>query len=248
MDQSIQSWGSLHVNPESRKNFGNYRKVSYSQESHNELENFSLDPGIYFSREDKFIGRFTWKNRLQLKREYLEHYTGTSIYHTRIQSTKVQSVAQIVVIHGWASSSNFVEIGCEFAKNGIICHLFDMRGFGYSGGPRRNSRIKDFLEDLHLIILQCRSDLPLFIYGHSLGGFVAMIYLILNKIKVSGVIFTAPFFSIPHSWRITVFKEFLMNAVGSLMEVSRLKQVIIFRKRCLIPALILPPSPRTTSR
>lgn len=125
-----------------------------------------------------------------------------------------------MVIHGWASSSNFVEIGCDFAKNGIICHLFDMRGFGYSGGARRNSKIKDFLEDLHLIILQCRSDLPLFLYGHSLGGFVAMIYLILNKIKVSGVIFTAPFFSIPHSWRITVFKELLMNAVGSLMEVT----------------------------
>jgi acylglycerol lipase len=132
----------------------------------------------------------------------------------------VDPVAQIVVIHGWASSSNFVEIGCEFAKSGIIAHLFDMRGFGYSGGLRRNSRIEDFLKDLHLVIGKCFSDLPLFLYGHSLGGFIAMKYLILNRIKVSGVLFTSPFVSIPFFWKITKFKKILLNLLGGLCEVN----------------------------
>lgn len=203
---------------EGRKKFS-YRKVS----NHNEksMDNkFSKDPGIYFSREDKFEGKFEWKNGLILKRGYLQHTPWTKIYHTRIHSRRVAPVAQVVVIHGWASSSNFVEIGCQFAKNGIIAHLFDMRGFGYSGGLRRNSKIKHFLEDLHLVINQCFNDLPLFLYGHSLGGFIAMNYLLLNKINVSGVLFTSPFVAVPISWKITKFKEIMMKILGPVMEVS----------------------------
>lgn len=128
-----------------------YRKISISNETSRPTK-FNKDPSIYFSREDKFEGKFEWKNGLILKRGYLKHNDYIKIYHTRIHSRKVTPVAQIVVIHGWASSSNFVEIGCEFASKGIIAHLFDMRGFGYSGGMRRNSRIVHFLEDLHLVI------------------------------------------------------------------------------------------------
>ena len=96
--------------------------------------------------------------------------------------------------------------------------MFDLRGFGYSGGNRRNCRMKDFLEDLHLVIKQCFPDLPLFLYGHSLGGFIALNYLILNKINISGVMFTNPFIDVPNSWKITPFKNFLMKMLGPLME------------------------------
>jgi alpha-beta hydrolase superfamily lysophospholipase len=95
-----------------------------------------------------------------------------------------------------------------------------MRGFGYSGGARKNSKIKQFLEDLHLVINQCFSDLPLFLYGHSLGGFIAMNYLILNKINVSGVLFTSPYVAVPNSWKITKTKQVIMAILGPLLEVS----------------------------
>lgn len=155
-----------------------------------------------------------------LKRGFLHHNEWTKIYHTRIHSSKISPIAQIVVIHGWASSSNFIEIGLEFAKKGIITHIFDMRGFGYSGGARRNSKISDFIEDLHLVISQCFKDLPLFLYAHSLGGLIAMNYLILNPVKVSGIIFTSPYFSVPEVWKLNRTKEVLINLFGPVMDVS----------------------------
>ena len=56
---------------EKRRKFS-YRKIALNN-GVNLNTKFSKDPGIYFSREDKFEGKFEWKNGLILKRGYLEH-------------------------------------------------------------------------------------------------------------------------------------------------------------------------------
>jgi hypothetical protein len=69
-----------------------YRKVSISNEPTKDTK-FNKDPCIYFSREDKFVGKFEWKNGLVLKRGYLEHKPWMKVYHTRIHSRRVAPIA-----------------------------------------------------------------------------------------------------------------------------------------------------------
>lgn len=94
-----------------------------------------------------------------------------------------------------------------------------MRGFGYSGGVRKNCRIRHFIADLHLVVQQCFDDLPLYFYGHSLGALVAFYYLLLNRIKVAGVVFSAPLLTIPTSWRLTKLKMYLLDQFGTMLDV-----------------------------
>ena len=51
-----------------------------------------------------------------IKRKYLEHQKHIRIHHTRIYSKVRSPVAQIVMIHGWASSSNFIEVSKPIEK------------------------------------------------------------------------------------------------------------------------------------
>lgn len=101
-----------------------------------------------------------------------------------------------------------------------MAHLFDMSGFGYSGGVRRNCRIRDFIADLHKVVQQSYNDLPLYLYGHNIGALVGFYYLLLNKIKVAGVIFSSPLLAIPTSWKVTKLKTFMLHKFGTLVDVT----------------------------
>jgi acylglycerol lipase len=82
-----------------------------------------------------------------------------------------------------------MDLALTFCMSGYSCHLFDFRGFGYSGGMRRNTKIPDLLEDLHLVLKECDAELPLFFFCHSLGSLVCLKFMILNPlVKVSGII------------------------------------------------------------
>lgn len=115
-----------------------------------------------------------------------------------------------------------IKLAVSLAEQGIVCMIFDMRGFGYSGGIRRNGRFKYFIQDLHRIIEHCEKDMPLFLYGHSLGAAVVCYYLMLNKIRIAGVIFTAPMLQAPHIWNLTRFKLWCLDTFGGLFDVCDL--------------------------
>jgi len=52
----------------------------------------------------------------------------------------------LCIIHGFGEhSGRFLHLADYFAKNNLVVHLIDLRGFGYSGGPRGTSTI----EELH---------------------------------------------------------------------------------------------------
>ena len=52
--------------------------------------------------------------------------------------------------------------------------MVDLRGFGYSGGGRGTHEIREFENDVIHLLKTARQDLPLFLYGHSMGGLVVI--------------------------------------------------------------------------
>ncbi len=108
----------------------------------------------------------------------------------------VQPKAVACLVHGLGEhSSRYAHVAEAFGKDGFILLSYDLRGHGRSGGARGHiSSIEDFMQDIDVMLEQARSrypGLPLFLYGHSLGGIQVLHYGLLRKPNVKGVIATS---------------------------------------------------------
>jgi acylglycerol lipase len=91
--------------------------------------------------------------------------------------------AHLLLIHGIAEhAGRHAHVASRFAAAGIETHAFDLRGFGASAGPRayveRWSEYHDDLEGQLAAIRAAASGLPVVLYGHSMGGLIALGYVL----------------------------------------------------------------------
>ncbi|MDZ7604051.1 MAG: alpha/beta hydrolase [Cyclobacteriaceae bacterium] len=119
--------------------------------------------------------------------------------------------AVLIIVHGLGEhSGRYNELAAEFLKNEIAVFTFDHRGHGQSGGKKGHAKsIEQLVEDTEQAFMKCRSiflDIPIFLFGHSMGGQVVASYLSLIKSReVSGAIISSAWFSLvkrPPSWLI----------------------------------------------
>lgn len=147
-------------------------------------------------------------------------------YHTNLRDTKLfdeDLKATIAIVHGFGENSDiFLESAILYALNGFDVHLIDLRGYGLTGGPRMNTQgIAEYHRDVTCLLQQVNPKLPLFIYGHSMGGLTITSYLTNNPhIKVSGVILSAPFLGFNPSKKIDQTKKTLVSLLAPHLEVS----------------------------
>lgn len=91
--------------------------------------------------------------------------------------------AHLLLIHGIAEhAGRHAHVASRFATAGIETHAFDLRGFGASAGRRayvdRWSQYHDDVEDRLVAIRAQSAGLPLVLYGHSMGGLIALGYVL----------------------------------------------------------------------
>jgi alpha-beta hydrolase superfamily lysophospholipase len=88
--------------------------------------------------------------------------------------------AGLIIVHGIAEHGARYRHACDaLAKRHIACFVYDQRGHGMSPGTRTHiGNFTDFAADLQLIgenVLQRFPELPLFVWGHSMGSVVVML-------------------------------------------------------------------------
>lgn len=104
----------------------------------------------------------------------------------------------LLIVHGFAEyGSRYRNLSRDFARKGLAVWVYDQRGHGRQEGPRGVcGSYEEFLEDLELAAgeMQARwPDLPLFLYGHSMGGNITLNYLIRRKpAHVKAAILSSP--------------------------------------------------------
>lgn len=91
--------------------------------------------------------------------------------------------AHLLLIHGIAEhAGRHAHVATRFADAGIETHAFDLRGFGASSGRRayldRWSQYHDDVEDQIAPIRAVSGGLPVVLYGHSMGGLIALGYVL----------------------------------------------------------------------
>ena len=96
--------------------------------------------------------------------------------------------AHLLLVHGIAEhAGRYPHVGSRLASAGIATHSFDLRGFGGSGGHRAYiDRWSQYDDDVEHRLAAVRSEadgLPVVLYGHSMGGLIALGYVLADPAR-----------------------------------------------------------------
>ena len=127
----------------------------------------------------------------------------------------------IVLIHGLGEYCERYKntLGSYYTEKGFVIQTFDLPGHGRSVGKRGHvSNYQDFIDIISATISHIKNiypDIPIFLYGHSLGGLIALDYVHTNPKNLKGFICSAPVLDVFQP--INPFKKFLVKALRQLL-------------------------------
>ena len=105
-------------------------------------------------------------------------------------------VGVVCLVHGLGEhSGRYGYVAERMTDAGYAVYALDLRGHGNSGGTRGDLRVDDAVSDIADLVAAAQSDnpdLPVFLYGHSLGGLLTMTYVVRRRPAVNGMVASAP--------------------------------------------------------
>lgn len=128
--------------------------------------------------------------------------------------------AIVCMIHGFADHTNrFVHVADFLVKKGYGYVGFDLRGHGKSDGKRGHTPDYDTLmKDIFTfvnIVKEKYKDIPLFLYGHSMGGNLVLTYVLrYHPQYFTGIIVTSPWLQL--SFEPPAIKVALGRLIGKI--------------------------------
>ncbi len=160
---------------------------------------------------------------------------GLELY-ARSWTPEGQPKAVVCLIHGHGEHVNrYNHVGQAFADAGYAVQGFDARGHGQSGGPRGYTpSYESLMNDISDFIADAKKrypGLPLFLYGHSMGGNQVMNYALRNPAGLRGAIVTSPWLKLVS--KPTGLQAFLIKIINAIFptytQASGLDQAAISR-------------------
>jgi len=129
--------------------------------------------------------------------EYLVRGPGQQMFWQSWKPARKQAKAVIVIIHGFGEhSGRYKNVVASLLPAGFAVYAADNRGHGKSFGPRGHvDSWGQFRGDLHAFLTLVRErepGLPLFLFGHSMGGLITLDYVIRHPGGLAGVAVSGP--------------------------------------------------------
>ncbi len=160
------------------------------------------------------------------------------------QSWQIKNPMAIVcLVHGMGEhSSRYAHVASFLNSQGINVYSFDHIGHGRSEGKRGHTPTYDFLLDSVEKILSVASNenqsIPIFLYGHSMGGNVVANYLLRRSPKINAAILSAPWFTLPFEppkFKVSLAK-FMNRIYPAFSDTTNLDVTAISRDKNVIDA------------
>jgi alpha-beta hydrolase superfamily lysophospholipase len=144
--------------------------------------------------------------------------------------------AVVVLIHGHGEHiRRYQHVADAFTQAGYALQAFDLRGHGQSEGQRGHTPgydslmadIADFIGDAQ----KRYPGLPVFLYGHSMGGNQVINYALRSPAELKGVIATGPWLKLAFDppWVQVTMAKLLNNIAPSISLASGLSQSALSR-------------------
>jgi alpha-beta hydrolase superfamily lysophospholipase len=90
-------------------------------------------------------------------------------------------------------SGRYEHVGDLLAGRGYEVTALDLRGHGASGGDRVDlESFSEYLDDVELLLGKLPGDLPVVMYGHSMGGLIAASYGMSKRPQPDLLVLSAP--------------------------------------------------------
>lgn len=117
--------------------------------------------------------------------------------HTQEWHPPAPPKALVVLVHGYAEHcGRYGHVARTLTRRGSVVYGYDQRGYGQSDGRRAYvDTFEAYLDDLQLVLDRARSEhsgLPLFLFGHSMGGLVVLKYVLDRAPSLRGLILSSP--------------------------------------------------------
>ena len=117
--------------------------------------------------------------------------------HTQHWTPDREPTAVVLLVHGYAEHcGRYNHVAGTFVEQGATVHAYDQRGYGRSEGRRAYvDRFEQYLADLDLFreSVQARTpNVPVFLFGHSMGGLVSLLYTLDSTPALQGLLLSAP--------------------------------------------------------
>src|SRR5882757_9645757 len=103
----------------------------------------------------------------------------------------------VALVHGvHEHGGRYAHVGTRLADAGYPVYAVDHPGHGRSDGPRGNigsmAATVAGVDALARLAVERHPDVPAFVFGHSLGGLIALQYVTGTPIELRGAIISAP--------------------------------------------------------
>ena len=136
---------------------------------------------------------------------------GATIFYRVRKPDECQGV--VVLVHGFGEhSGRYLEhVIPMLLETNMAVVSYDNIGHGKSGGKRGHcpnyGALLDILNVVTVRAAEKFPDLPLFLYGHSMGGNLVLNYALRHKTQVAGIVATSPYLRLafqPPKWKMAV--------------------------------------------
>ncbi|MFE8603551.1 alpha/beta hydrolase [Archangium violaceum] len=129
--------------------------------------------------------------------ELLEGARGTHLFQQWWRPEGQPPRAVVVVVHGLKDhGSRYEELARRLVAKNFAVYAMDLRGHAHSEGPRVDvGTFDDYIEDLGAVLERVRErepGLPVFLFGHSMGGMIVTRYTLEHSAQLAGLITHAP--------------------------------------------------------
>ncbi len=119
------------------------------------------------------------------------------ILHTQHWAPEQDAAAVVLLVHGYAEHcGRYDHVAETFVDRGAAVYTYDQRGYGRSEGRRAYvGQFEQYLTDLDRFRrhVDARTpDVPLFLFGHSMGGLAALLYTLNRISNFQGLLLSAP--------------------------------------------------------
>lgn len=113
---------------------------------------------------------------------------------TRTWTEGPEAKARVVLVHGLAEHvGRYDHVGTWLAARGYPTYASDLPGFGTSPGPKGHvDSFDDFLDAVEASVVEVGTDLPVVLYGHSLGGLIAATYAVSGRPRPDRLVLSTP--------------------------------------------------------
>jgi alpha-beta hydrolase superfamily lysophospholipase len=126
--------------------------------------------------------------------------------------------AHIVLVHGFGEhAARYAHVAEYFTQRGYAITAPDHRGHGRTAQDRLGhfERMDDLVEDVRRVTAQnFAPDQPLFLFGHSMGGLIALLYTLRYPAHLRGLVISAAY--VNSRKEISSTQEIVMNALSQI--------------------------------